>query len=256
MTRALVIALFAAASALADGVPDDVGEGAPLAQALAPGPSITRVIEWDADRDSYTFPVRPFVSNVIVVATGTIWDCEVTLMKPSGGAVIGYTNTAAGTAAQLLLKATTMATRVYLDVRGLVEFTTGTYTVGFTEQFTDADSDGLPDEWEIARFGLLTNASAGDADLDGFSNRDEWLAGTHPAQAASGLRITSLARPTNWTVVTWQAVPEGVYRVAQTTNALAGWTTDPTLIEATASTASNAVPAPPTTAVFRVELVY
>ena len=49
---------------------------------------------------------------------------------------------------------------------------------------TDADSDGLPDEWEV-QFGLHPHVSAadgpnGDADGDGRTNLQEYLDGTHP----------------------------------------------------------------------------
>ncbi|WP_052573789.1 LamG-like jellyroll fold domain-containing protein [Haloferula sp. BvORR071] len=39
----------------------------------------------------------------------------------------------------------------------------------------DADGDGLPNEWEMYRFGNLSQTGAGDTDGDGISNRDEYL---------------------------------------------------------------------------------
>lgn len=53
-------------------------------------------------------------------------------------------------------------------------------------QTLDSDSDGMPDHWMIANFGhaagdAADNSSAdSDADGDGATNRDEYLAGTHP----------------------------------------------------------------------------
>lgn len=45
----------------------------------------------------------------------------------------------------------------------------------------DLDGDSLPDAWEISRAGSLTVlAPASDSDLDGQTDRDEFLAGTNP----------------------------------------------------------------------------
>jgi hypothetical protein len=50
----------------------------------------------------------------------------------------------------------------------------------------DSDRDGLPDTWEIEKFGNLTSQrSEGDPDRDGVSNLDEFLDGTDPISNAS-----------------------------------------------------------------------
>ena len=56
----------------------------------------------------------------------------------------------------------------------------------------DADGDGMLDAWELEVFGTLNFGEDGDFDDDGLSNRDEFLAGTHPTNKASCLRINSL----------------------------------------------------------------
>ena len=54
---------------------------------------------------------------------------------------------------------------------------------------SDFDRDGIADEWE-ARCGFHTNTVADavlDADADGMSNRDEYLASTHATRRAKPL---------------------------------------------------------------------
>jgi hypothetical protein len=65
---------------------------------------------------------------------------------------------------------------------------------GFEFQGTDTDGDGMPDWWERAHDLNYTNATdaALDDDGDGFTNLQEYLAGTDPANPASALRITAV----------------------------------------------------------------
>lgn len=49
----------------------------------------------------------------------------------------------------------------------------------------DVDQDGLDDRWELAHFGDLAQDAADDPDGDGFSNLQEYLAGSDPTLAAS-----------------------------------------------------------------------
>jgi uncharacterized protein (TIGR03790 family) len=60
--------------------------------------------------------------------------------------------------------------------------------------YTDADGDGLSDQWEYERLGSATNSTGGvDADGDGVSNRDEFLADTDPSNSASRLVIQTVS---------------------------------------------------------------
>jgi hypothetical protein len=58
----------------------------------------------------------------------------------------------------------------------------------------DEDGDGLPDDWEVAHgFSSADPADAAqDLDGDGFTNLQEYEAGTDPGEAASYLRIEEL----------------------------------------------------------------
>jgi len=88
----------------------------------------------------------------------------------------------------------------------------------------DTDSDGIPDAWEMMKFGNLTTANLiSDFDLDGVSDRNEYLAGTDPLDLNSFLRITALTSSgggaTNQLV--WTSVSTRQYRLLQTNNVAA-----------------------------------
>jgi hypothetical protein len=83
----------------------------------------------------------------------------------------------------------------------------------------DSDFDGIPDAWMIAHFGHPTgqaadNSRAGDdADGDGMTNFQEYLAGTDPQNSASALRITAVSRSGSSIVVSFSAVAGKPYRL-------------------------------------------
>jgi hypothetical protein len=53
----------------------------------------------------------------------------------------------------------------------------------------DLDGDNVSDAWETAYFGNTSSNSTGDADGDGWSNREEFLAGTNPTNSGSYFRV-------------------------------------------------------------------
>ena len=91
----------------------------------------------------------------------------------------------------------------------------------------DSDGNGLPDAWELLNFGATNIDPTADPDNDGMSNLDEYVAGTKPKDATSGLRITAIAAPTPGTVVslTWNSESNRFYNVQELVDLSlpAGW---------------------------------
>lgn len=204
---------------------DDVGDTLETAEWLQTG-SVVRVINSRADRDVFVWTAYPYVTNWITVGTGTLLDVEADWFSPSGLQVLLYTNTAAGTPLMISVYSTTVARRCYLAIGSLAEFSTGTYHITFGRSFTDLDGDGLPDAWELSYAPSLTNLTYnGDPDGDNIPNYAEWVAGTHPGDAASCLRMTHLQIATNAVHLTWTSVPEGLYRISGAPSITGEWAT-------------------------------
>jgi len=82
---------------------------------------------------------------------------------------------------------------------------------GFTLVDPDNDSDGLPDWWEIACFGNVTNTAAGDPDRDEYTNQEEYNADTIPTDISS--------HPWNLSgTITYTGPQTGVIHVVACTN--------------------------------------
>ncbi|MGO9246663.1 MAG: TIM-barrel domain-containing protein [Verrucomicrobiia bacterium] len=77
----------------------------------------------------------------------------------------------------------------------------------------DSDGDGIPDWWMLAYFNHPTgeaadNSLAGDdADGSGFSNLQDYLAGTDPLDPSTSFRITNISIVSNNVQVTWTTEP-------------------------------------------------
>jgi Tol biopolymer transport system component len=89
----------------------------------------------------------------------------------------------------------------------------------------DSDSDGIPDWWMIEYFGHPTGQAGDlslaqdDADGDGMSNLQEYLAGTDPTVPTSvlALNIAPVVLGTS-AALTWTAAPGKTYQLLSTTN--------------------------------------
>lgn len=91
----------------------------------------------------------------------------------------------------------------------------------------DADGDGLPDAWEqllISMYGgtLADIRGQDDADGDGISNRDEFLAGTFAFDASSGFRVSILGTSEEAAVMEFLTLPGRTYTM-QASSDLKQW---------------------------------
>lgn len=89
----------------------------------------------------------------------------------------------------------------------------------------DTDGDGLPDWWETEKFGNLTQTAAADPDADGFSNLQEFLAGTSPQITSSRLNFATYAPGGTGShdfILTFPSMENTIYRV-QWSNNLVTW---------------------------------
>ncbi|MDD2236957.1 MAG: glycosyl hydrolase, partial [Kiritimatiellae bacterium] len=108
-----------------------------------------------------------------------------------------------------------------------------------TNVVTDRSGDGIPDEWSQEYFGTVTNDLADlDSDGDGFSNWQEYVAGTRPDNADSFLYSSasvngSAQSGSEQYRVTWPSEVQRVYSIAYTTNLLTPMTMVATNIPAT-----------------------
>jgi len=111
----------------------------------------------------------------------------------------------------------------------------------------DTDGDGLPDFWETQNGLSPTNSTGldgagGDPDGDGFSNQQEYLAGTDPWNGDSLLKIIDLAGTGR--VITWNSIPGRNYQVFATTNVNAAFIARSGTLTAFTSPMSFTNPAP------------
>ena len=112
--------------------------------------------------------------------------------------------------------------RLNAQAFGLDDFSIQGETIDYViDPPTDTDGDGAPDTWEV-RYGFDLNNpadAAGDADGDGLSNYGEYVAGTHPRDDTSVLRIEITDDPLESApAVRWDSFPQRVYSLWRSTN--------------------------------------
>jgi Tol biopolymer transport system component len=129
---------------------------------------------------------------------------------------------------------------------------------------TDSDGDGIPDWWMLKYFGHPTgqpsdlSRAQDDADGDGLSNLQEYLAGTDPTNFNSvlALQVSPVTVASNTVSLTWPAVPGKSYQVQYKNDLNASnWTNYSGSISLISRQGVIAVPASQATRFFRAVCV-
>jgi hypothetical protein len=133
---------------------------------------------------------------------------------------------------------------------------------GFTETATvrigtDSNSDTLPDEWQIAYFGSATSPNAApsaDPDKDGYTNEQEFKAGTIPTDSNDRLAFGAQTLLSDGTFqFNWQSVSGVSYQVESSVN-LSTWTPLATVVGGASGTSSYTDPTPGAKKYYRIRI--
>ena len=123
----------------------------------ADGDAITVAYQWQQSIDGSNFTDIAFTTSPLPASATIAGDYYRVLLTPNDGVADGQA------------------------------FTTASVLVP-----VDADGNGINDDWEMQYFGQIGIDPNADPDGDGFSNLQEFLAGTDPTDPSSALRITSI----------------------------------------------------------------
>jgi hypothetical protein len=137
------------------------------------------------------------------------------------GANIGWVNFESNGAPKVNLQSGKLSGSVYSANCGWISLSNASAVVQ-TDTIpggTDSNADGLPDAWERTYFGTISVNPNADADGDGMSNEQEYLAGTNPTNAVDRLKITAFNNQLGTNAsLTWSTVLTRYYFIQETTN--------------------------------------
>lgn len=172
--------------------------------------------------DDVAVTVSTVVGGTIHV-TNNLWQAAFFLGGPQSqngkGKFLNLTNAPPGQYilefADVLHYSTPPAQTNTLPAGGSISFT-GNYT------FADANTNGIPDGWELAQFKTITpqRTQSTDTDADGLGDWAEFVAGTDPNNPPPPFRITAQSLAGNVVQLSWPSVTNHSYRVHASTNAI------------------------------------
>jgi hypothetical protein len=118
----------------------------------------------------------------------------------------------------------------------------GAIAGGGTIATGDSNSNGIPDWWEQWYFGLGGSGgdgsgtkfdSEGDPDIDGFSNKEEYIAGTDPTNPESALKMKHVKQEGSAMAIKWSSASGKRYTVQRSADLIKGFTAVATNVAAT-----------------------